>query len=113
MSFRTHLSLAGFGLAGVYAVVALVEFALVGDARAALVFGASAAVTGVLIAVLLPLLAPRRGDSDDEDDDDGFGGGGNDPSPPPWWPEFEREFWSHVRGGHRPSRLGPRERATS
>jgi hypothetical protein len=113
VSFRTHLSLAGFGLAGVYAVVALVEFALVGDSRAGLVFGASAAVTGGLIAVLLPLLAPRRGDSDDDDDDGGFGGGGDGPSPPPWWPEFEREFWSHVQRTGRRGRTGPRERATS
>lgn len=113
VSFRTHLSLAGFGLAGVYAVVALVEAALVGDLRAALVFGVSAAVTAVLIAVLLPLLAPRRGDADDDDDDDGPGGGGDGPSPPPWWPDFEREFWSHVRGTGPAGRRGPRERATS
>ncbi len=113
VSFRTHLSLAGFGLAGVYATVGLVELVLLGDARAALVFGASAAVTGALIAVLLPLLAPRRGDSDDDDDGGGPGGGGKGPPPPPWWPEFEREFWSHVDGPKRSDRSGPRERATS
>ena len=111
VSFRTHLSLAGFGLAGVYATVGLVELVLVGDARAALVFGASAIVTGALIAVLLPLLAPRRGDSDDDDDGGGPGGDGKGPQPPPWWPEFERQFWSHVDRPKR--RSGSRERATS
>ena len=95
VSFRTHLSIAGFGLAAVYAVLALIELVAVGDSRTALFFGISAVVTAALIAVLLPLLAPRGGDSDD-DDGGGRGGGGDRPQPPPWWPEFEREFWSHV-----------------
>lgn len=110
MSFRTHLSLAGFGLAGVYAAVAIVELLAVGDDRAALVFGASAVVTGLLVAVLLPLLAPRGGDSDD-DEGGGPGGGGGGPPTPPWWPDFERQFWSYVdrpSGGRQGGR--PRER---
>lgn len=111
MSFRTHLSVAGFGLAAVYAVLGLVQLVVAGDGRTALVFWVSALVTAALIAVLLPLLAPRRGDSDD-DDDGGSGGGGDEPTPPPWWPQFEREFWSHVnRRGDGPRRRGPRERA--
>ena len=113
VSFRTHLSLAGFGLAGAYATVGLVELVLIGDARAALVFGASAAVTGALIAVLLRLLAPRRDDSDDDDSGGGPGGGDKGPPPPPWWPQFEREFWSHVDRPRRSGRPNPRERATS
>lgn len=101
VAFRTHLSIAGFGLAGICAVAGLVELVVVGDASGALTFGISAAVTGGLVAVLLPLLAPRRGDSEDDDEGGGPGGGGGGPPPPPWWPEFEREFWSHV---NRPDR---------
>lgn len=107
MAFRTHLLVAGYGLAGIYAVVALVELVVVGDAHGALVFGASAAVTGGLIAILLPLLAPRDGGSDDDDDGGGPGGGDDGPPSPPWWPEFEREFWSHV---DRPARTRGRPR---
>ena len=114
VSFRTHLSCAGFGLAGVYAVVALYELLAARDLDTALVFGISAAVTAALIAVLLPLLAPR-GDGDEGPDDGGGGGGGPDgpedgPPSPPWWPDFEREFWSHVDRGPSRGRLGPRER---
>lgn len=110
MEFRTHLSIAGFGLAGIYAVAGLVELVVVGDARGALTFAVSAAVTAGLIALLLPLLAPRRGDSGDDDEGGGPGGGGDGPPPPPWWPEFEREFWSHVeRPGGQPKRSSPRE----
>jgi hypothetical protein len=109
VSFRTHLSIAGYGLAGVYAAVGLVELLAVGDAHGAVVFGITAAVTGVLVAVLLPLLAPR-GDSDDDDEDGGSGGGGDGPPPPPWWPEFEREFWSHVASRDRPGSRPPRQR---
>lgn len=109
VSFRTHLTVAGFGLAAIYAAVSLVELLAVGDGHAALVFGASAAVTALLVAVLLPLIAPRRGDSGDDDEGGGPGGGGDGPPPPPWWPEFEREFWSHVNGGRgsRPRRRTP------
>lgn len=111
MSLRTHLSVAGFGLAGVYALVGVVELLAVGDPRAALVFGVSAAVTGLLVAVLLPILAPRRDDSDDDDEGGGPGGGGDGRPTPPWWPDFEREFWSYVdRPGPRPSGSRPRER---
>ena len=106
VSFRAHLSLAGFGLSGVYAVLALALLAM-GQSRTALVFAASAAVTGALIAIILPLLAPRGGDSDD-DEDGGSGGGGDGPPPPPWWPEFEREFWSHVRARPERGGRGPR-----
>ncbi len=111
MSFRTHLSVAGFGLAGIYAAVGLVELVAVGDERAALVFAASAAVTALLIAVLLPLLAPRGDDPGDDDEGGGPGGGDDRPPTPPWWPDFEREFWSYVdrpRGNRSPSR--PRQR---
>ncbi len=109
MSFRTHLSVAGFGLAGIYALVGLVELLVVGDARAALVFGVSAAVTGLLIAILLPLLTPRRDDPGDDDEGGDPGGGGDRPPMPPWWPDFEREFWSYVDRPARPSR-GSRRR---
>jgi hypothetical protein len=95
VSFRTHLSAAGFGLAGVYAVVGFVEL-LLGDTRGALTFAIGAAVTGGLVAVLLPLLAPRGPGPDDEDDGPGGGGGGGDRPTPPWWPGFERDFWSYV-----------------
>ena len=107
MSFRTHLSVAGFGLAGVYAAVGLVVLLFVGDARAALTFAASAAVTAGWVALLLPLLAPRDGGEPGPGDGGGPGGGGPDGGPPspPWWPEFEHEFWSHVDG-----RRGGRDR---
>jgi hypothetical protein len=99
VSFRTHLSIAGFGLAGVYAAVGLVELLVVGDSRGALNFALAAAVTGGLVAALLPLLAPR-GDSGPDDGGSGPGGGGpgggGDRPPPPWWPDFEREFWTYV-----------------
>lgn len=111
MSFRTHLSVAGFGLASIYAVVGLVELLAVGDARAALVFGVSAAVTALLIAVLLPILAPRGGDSGDDDEGGGPGGGGDGPHTPPWWPDFERDFWSYVdRPSRPPAGSRPRHR---
>lgn len=98
MSFRTHLSAAGFGLAGVYAAVGLFELFVVGDAAAALNFGVAAAVTAGLVAALLPLLAPRGGGPEPDDGGDGpsGGGGGGDRPPPPWWPSFERDFWSYV-----------------
>jgi hypothetical protein len=111
VSFRTHLSVAGFGLAGIYAVVGLVELLAVGDAQAALVFGASAAVTGLLVALVIPILAPRGDDSGEDDDGGGPGGGGDGPSTPPWWPDFEREFWSYVdRPSRGPAGRRPRER---
>jgi hypothetical protein len=113
VSFRTHLALAGFGLAGVYAAVGLVELIAVGDESSALVFAISAGVTAGLVAILLPLLAPRGGgDPGSDDDDGGPGGGGDGPPPPPWWPEFEREFWSHVdrSPARRRERPAPRER---
>jgi hypothetical protein len=113
VSFRTHLSFAGFGLAAVYAAVGVFELAFVHDAETALVFGISAAVTAGLVAVLLPLLAPRGGGEDGPDDGGGGGGpGGPDDGPPvpPWWPEFEREFWRHVDRGPARRGLGPRER---
>jgi hypothetical protein len=112
VSFRTHLSCAGFGLAGVYAVVALYELVGERDADTALVFGISAAVTAALIAVLLPLLAPRGGGDDGSDEGGGGGGPGPEDGPPspPWWPDFEREFWRHVDRRRRPGRLRPRER---
>lgn len=110
VAFRTLLSIAGFGLAGIYAAAGLIELVVIGDAGTALTFGVSAAVTAGLIAILLPLLAPRDGGSDDDDDGGGPGGGDGGPPPPPWWPEFEREFWSHVdRPRGRPDRRSPRE----
>lgn len=101
MTFRTHLSVAGFGLAAVYAVMALLALIVGGDPRGALMFLAGAAVTAGMVALLLPLLAPHRGDSGEDDVDGGSGGSGGDPPPPPWWPDFEREFWGHVDGGDR------------
>lgn len=96
MSFRTHLSAAGYGLAGLYAALGLLELILGGDGRSALSFLVGAAVTAAIVTVLLPLLAPRGGDDDDDDDGHGGGGDGDGPPPPPWWPDFEREFWGHV-----------------
>lgn len=96
VSFRTHLSAAGYGLAGLYAALGLLELILGGAARSALSFLVGAAVTAGIVTVLLPLLAPRGGDDDDDDDGHGGGGDGDGPPPPPWWPDFEREFWGHV-----------------
>ena len=112
MSFRTHLSVAGFGLAGVYAAVGLVELLFVGDWRAALTFAAGAAVTAGLVTLLLPLLAPRDGGDAEPGDGGGPGGGGpgDGPPSPPWWPDFERQFWSHVDGGPAGDRRGPPDR---
>lgn len=109
VSFRAHLSYAGFGLAGIYAALGVFELVAGGDPSSALVFWISAAVTAALIALLLPLLAPRDGGDSDEEDGGGGSGGGGGPPQPPWWPDFEREFWSHVdrpASGGRP----PRER---
>jgi hypothetical protein len=70
----------------------------------------SATVTALLVAVLLPILAPRGDDSDD-DDGGGPGGGGDGPPTPPWWPDFEKEFWSYVdRPRGDPPGPRPRER---
>jgi hypothetical protein len=117
VSFRAHLSIAGFGLAGVYAAVGLVELLALGDWRAAVNFALAAAVTGGLVAALLPLLAPRGGRGPGpEDGRDGPGrggsGGGGDGPPPPWWPDFEREFWSYLEDSSEPSDdAGAREEA--
>lgn len=112
MSLRTHLSVAGFGLAGLYAAVGLVVLLFVGDWRAALTFAASAGVTAGLVALLLPLLAPRDGGDPGPGDGGGPGGGGpgGDPPSPPWWPEFERDFWSHVGDAPAGDRRGPPDR---
>ncbi|HEV2074813.1 MAG TPA: hypothetical protein VGR10_01080 [Thermoleophilaceae bacterium] len=109
MSFRTQLSCAGFGLAGVYAALGAFELVTGGESRNVLVFGIGALITAGLVAVLLPLLAPRGGGDSDEDGGGGGPGGSGGPPPPPWWPEFEREFWSHVEGP-REGRGGPRPR---
>lgn len=114
MSFRAHLSMAGFGLALLYAIIGVVALIGTGDGRTALVFAISAVVTAALVAILLPLIAPRGGGDSDDDEGGGPGGGGGDgPPPPPWWPQFEREFWSHVNREPPSEPSGERERQRS
>lgn len=97
--------LAGWGLlAATYLSLALVGVVGGEGLDAALVHLVTAAVTFGFAAAVLPIVVPRRGG-------DGRGGDGDqdgDEPPPPWWPDFERQFWWHVRGT-RPNPERPRE----
>ena len=90
---------AGFAVAVGYAIVALVEALASADAAVALPFAYTAvSIAGPLGAVAWLLREPRgRGDEpgDERPEPPGPPDPGGDP-PPPWWPEFERQFWSHV-----------------
>lgn len=101
--------LLGWGLlSGTYLTLGVMAVIRDADWGAGLVYGVAATITFGFAAAMLPIVAPRPPD----DDDDGPGGGG-DPDggepPPPWWPEFERQFWWHVRGLG-PGRSRPREK---
>ena len=91
----------GFAVAGVYAVVALIEVFMNNNAAAAIPF----AYVGVCIAGPLAVVARFVGSPHaDESGGEGSGGSGpgpsdddgGDPGAPSWWGEFEREFWAHV-----------------
>ncbi len=51
------------------------------------------------VSAYLVLRAPDGGDD---------GGSGGDAPEPPWWPEFERQFRDHTRGGPRTPARSPR-----
>lgn len=97
-------------LAGTYVTLGAIR--VIGDGwdGSVLVYLLAATVTVAFAAAMLPIVAPRRPPGDD----DGGGGGirpPDDPPPPPWWPDFEREFWGHVRDrGPDPA---PRERTSA
>lgn len=104
--------LAGWGLlTGTYLTLALVGLLGGEGLDAAVVHFVTAAVTFTFAAAVLPVVIPRRPGED--------AGGGNGPpgggEPPPWWPDFERQFWRHVRGpGREPERpRGPRQRTSA
>ena len=88
-------------MAGTYLSLAVVRVAAHADWGGALVYGGAALVTFGFAAAVIPFVLPRGlgGEGGHE------GGPGDEPSSP-WWPEFEREFWSHVGGGTRRSSEG-------
>lgn len=94
--------LVGWGLlASTYLCLAVIRVAAHADWDGALVYVGAAAVTFGFAAAVIPWVLPRRRE--------GGGGGpspgeGGDEPPPPWWPDFEREFWGHLRGSGRSQR---------
>lgn len=100
MPLHARLPLAGYTLAGAHTAAAAFSIAVLESVELSLFFGLCAGLTAVLTLVARPLLEPPESGGPEQD------GGGPGPSPPPWWPEFERDFWSHVdreRSSGRPS----------
>lgn len=97
MPLHARLPLAGFTLAGAHAAAAAFSIAVLKSVELALFFGLCAGLTAVLTLVARPLLEPPESGGPEHD------GGVTGPTPPPWWPEFERDFWSHVHGEGSPS----------
>jgi hypothetical protein len=88
--------LLGWGLmAGTYLSLAVVRVVAHGDWDGALVYSGAALVTFGFATAVIPFVLPRGGGGEGGEEGDR---GGDGPSPP-WWPEFEREFWSHVGRG--------------
>jgi len=83
---------AGEAVAGVTALVALGPF------RIALFLITCGLATGATTAAVVALIDRRGGPGGPPG---GGPGGGPPDEPPPWWPDFERDFWAHVRGRER------------
>lgn len=105
MPLAKRILLAGLGLATVHGVLAVLGLVVLGGGRLALFFGLCAVLTTALTIIARPLLEPPVGGDGGAGVEGGPGGDGpRGPGPdrdpdagvPPWWPDFERDFWSHV-----------------
>lgn len=87
------LLVAGVVVAALEAATGVVGMILLGPVEIVFFLLACGAATAAVMLLAAFLASSRRSD----DDGDGGGGGPGDDDPPPWWPEFERDFWHHVR----------------
>lgn len=91
----------GGGLVAVgEAVAGTVALAAIGPVAISLFLLACGVATAATTAGLAALIAHRRGPGDSPGGPPGEPPRGPEP-PPPWWPDFERDFWAHVRDRQR------------